>query len=73
MMLGDFSYRTTADGSVRIAFRGRDVTILAGVAAQTFVRRVQRATDHEAQHLMARATGQFKHGTERTGKRSPRA
>jgi hypothetical protein len=72
-MLGDFDFRETSDGSVHIRFRGRAVTVLAGAQAKTFLRRVAAATALEAQHLMARATGHFKHGNERTGKRSPRS
>jgi hypothetical protein len=72
-MLGDFAYRATNDGSVHISFRGRPVTVLAGAQAEAFLRRVAGATEVEAQHLMARATGNFKHGNERTGKRSPRS
>ena len=72
-MLGDFGYRETSDGSVHITFRGRTVTVLAGAQARTFLRRVATATELEAQHLMARATGHFKHGNERAGKSSPRS
>ena len=64
-----FEYRATKDGRVRIAFRGRLVTTLAGPAAERFLARAQ-ATGAEAealQQLMARATGHFKHGNERRG------
>ena len=64
-----FEYRATKDGRVRIAFRGRVVTTLAGAAAERFLARAQAAgAEEEAlQQLMARATGHFKHGNERRG------
>ena len=64
-----FEYRATKDGRVRIAFRGRLVTTLAGPAAERFLARAQAAgAEEEAlQQLMARATGHFKHGNERRG------
>ena len=69
--LGDepFEYRATKDGRVRITFRGRVVTTLAGPAAERFLARAQAAgAEEEAlQQLMARATGHFKHGNERRG------
>lgn len=60
-----FSYATTKDGRVRIAWRGRVVTTLAGNAAARFLARVDGADHDAAQHAMARATGHFKHGNER--------
>ena len=64
-----FEYRATKDGRVRIAFRGRVVTTLAGAAAERFLARAQAAgaEDEALQQLMARATGHFKHGNERPG------
>ena len=59
-----FSFRATADGRVRIAFRGRVVTTLAGGKAARFVDRAAGADDEARQQLMARATGNFKHGNE---------
>ncbi|MEA2123792.1 MAG: hypothetical protein QOI80_574 [Solirubrobacteraceae bacterium] len=67
MSLGDFSWTQTKDGGVRIAFRGKVVTTLAGDAAARFVARADGAADTVQQHLMARATGNFKRGNERRG------
>ena len=61
----DFSYRTTADGRVLISWRGRQVVVLAGDKAKWFLQRVEGATPAKLQVLMARATGDFKRGTER--------
>ena len=48
-----------------ISWRGRVVTRLAGSAAAAFLARIDRAGEEGGQHVMARATGNFKHGNER--------
>ncbi len=65
MPLGDFSYSTTKDGGVRIAFEGKVVTTLSGKHAARFLARVKGADEETQQHAMARATGNFKRGNER--------
>jgi hypothetical protein len=65
----DFSYRTTADGRVRITWRGRTVATLNGRDAARFSARVTALDDDGAQRLMAKATGNFKRGNERKGDR----
>lgn len=60
-----FSYRTTKDGRVRVAFRGRHVVTLAGSEAQRLTSRLEGADDDQTQLLLAKATGNFKHGNER--------
>jgi antitoxin (DNA-binding transcriptional repressor) of toxin-antitoxin stability system len=62
-----FSYRATAGGEVHIAWRGRTVTTLRAAAAKRFLTRAAATDDEGAQQLMARATGNFKHGNERRG------
>ena len=63
--LGDFDWRQTKDGQVWIARAGRVVTTLSGPAASRFITRVEGADEDAAQHLMARATGNYKRGNER--------
>jgi len=60
-----FSFRAHKDGTVRIAYRGKVVTILAGKAAVRFLARVDGADAEQAQLAMAKATGNFKRGNER--------
>ena len=60
-----FAWTRTKDGQVRISHHGRVVTTLAGEKAERFVARASEASDEAAQHLMARATGNYKHGNER--------
>ena len=62
-----FSCRTTKDGRVFIAWHGRTVTTLAGDRAARFLTALDGADPAAAQLLMARATGNFKRGNERTG------
>jgi hypothetical protein len=59
-----FSYRAQKDGRVRIAYHGTVVTTLAGKEATRFLVMVDADPD-AAQLLMAKATGNFKHGNER--------
>jgi hypothetical protein len=60
-----FDYTRTKDGQVFISYDGRNVTTLRGLTADRFLSRVQAADGDEAQHQMARATGNFKRGNER--------
>ena len=60
-----YSWSSTKDGRVRIARDGRTVTTLAGADARRFLTRAQAADAGGAQQLMARATGNYKHGNER--------
>ena len=60
-----FTYRTSKEGKVFISWHGRQVTTLNGAAARKFIAAIAAADEHQAQLLMARATGHFKHGNER--------
>jgi hypothetical protein len=62
-----FSYRVTRDGRVLISWQGRIVTTVAGHGASRLVAKLDGADRREAQQLLARATGHFKHGNERQG------
>jgi hypothetical protein len=67
-----FSYSTRRDGSIVISYRTAPVTILRGRSAERFTTRIAQADASAAQQLMARATGSFKRGNERDGKRPAR-
>ena len=67
-----FSYATRSDGTIVISYRTAPVTILRGRSAERFTTRISAADAAAAQQLMARATGNFKRGNERDGKRSAR-
>lgn len=64
-----FSYRASKDGTVFVEFHGRTVTVLRGRAAERFLTRVSRMDAAGVQGEMARVTGNFKHGNERTARR----
>ena len=65
-MSGDeFSWQATKDGRVRITWRGRVVTALAGAAAARFRHQAEGADEETVQAFLARATGNFKRGNER--------
>ena len=67
---GEFDYRVAKNGLVFISWRGRHVVTLSGWEADRFVGRIDRLTGEAAQELMARMTGNFKHGNERPRDRS---
>ncbi len=61
----DFSFAQRQDGSVAISWRGRVVAILSGDRGARFVAQANVADEAGEQLLMAKATGNFKHGNER--------
>lgn len=60
-----FTHRITKDGKVLISTGGRIVTTIAGQQAAKLIARLAAADRREVQHLLARATGHYKHGNER--------
>lgn len=64
-----FAFVSRANGDVAITHHGRPATVLRGAAASRFLHEVE---DGDPQELMARVTGNYKHGNERTGKNHPR-
>jgi len=60
-----FTHRVTKDGKVLISWEGRIVSTVAGKAASKLISRLESADRRGVQHLLARATGHFKHGNER--------
>jgi len=62
-----FAHRVTKDGRVRVAFHGRHVVTVAGRQADRLCAALEAAggDDDAVQLLLARATGNFKHGNER--------
>lgn len=60
-----FAHKVTKDGKVLIWAGGRLITTVAGNNATNLIARLGRADRREVQHLLARATGHYKHGNER--------
>jgi hypothetical protein len=65
-----FSRARRSDGTIVIRYHDAPVTLLRGRAAERFSSRLESLDELGAQHLMARATGNFKRGNERSGKRT---
>lgn len=59
-----FVWRITRDGAVRVSRGGREVAVIGGREAAKLIAKLARASAEEAQHLLARATGHYRHGTE---------
>lgn len=64
-----FEFEQLSDGSIRITHHGKPATTLRGGRASEFLRDVE---DDDPQELMARLTGNYKRGNERTAKAHPR-
>lgn len=60
-----FAFRTTKDRKVFIDWNGKPILILKGAAAEKFLAAIANADDQQAQLVMARVTGHFKHGNEK--------
>jgi predicted phosphodiesterase len=67
-----FSYRARKSGDVEITRHGGAVTTLRGRAARDFLAAIESCTPAEAQQRMARVTGNYKRGNERTAGNHPR-
>lgn len=59
---GGFSYTVRKTGDVVIDHQGRHATTLRGAAARKFLALIETG---DPQEVMARATGNYKHGNER--------
>jgi hypothetical protein len=61
-----FAYRVKKNGEVEILHHGRLASTLRGKDAEDFKQEAQDESGAEAQQLMARVTGNYKRGNERT-------
>ncbi|MDT0265542.1 hypothetical protein RM844_04465 [Streptomyces sp. DSM 44915] len=66
---GGFAFQTRADGTVLITHHGRPAGTLRGGRAARFLAEVEAG---DPQLVMARWTGNYKHGNERAARRHPR-
>jgi hypothetical protein len=67
-----FTYRLRKNGDVEILHRGRLASTLRGNDAEDFKQEVGAEQSADAQQLMARVTGNYKHGNERQAASHPR-
>jgi len=63
-------YRITKDKKVFILWHGKQVTTLSGNKAEDFIGDIENMEGKEAQLIMAKVTGHFKHGSEKMNKRN---
>jgi hypothetical protein len=61
-----FDYRVTKEGGVIVFRGGRAVMTVGGNDAARLVAALQRADDSQAQQLLARASGNYRRGNERS-------
>ena len=61
-----FAYRVTKDGRVFVTFHGRHVVTVAGAKGERLAAALAGADGEQEQLLLAKATGNFKRGNERT-------
>lgn len=64
-----FAFRARKSGEVEVLHHGRPAVLLRGRQAERFLARAAGATELELQHLMARATGNYKRGNEHDASR----
>ena len=61
-----FEWSVRKNGEIAIRHHGREVTIVRGPAAERLSDRLASADSDGTQQLLARATGNYKRGNERT-------
>jgi len=67
-----FTHRTRKNGEVQVLHRGALAATLRGTAAQAFLAELAEGSAADAQQLMARLTGNYKHGNEKLAARDSR-
>ena len=67
-----FTYRTRKNGDVEILHHGRLASTLRDAKARDFIDEVEECDFAEGQAIMARLTGNYKRGNERTARNHPR-
>lgn len=60
-----FSYKVSKENKVFIFWNGKQIMILKGKESEKFLTKVSNADSIEAQLIMAKITGNFKHGNEK--------
>ena len=60
-----FDWQLTKAGAVLVFRDGRQIVTVRGRAGEKLAAQLERADVRGAQQLLARATGQYKHGNER--------
>jgi hypothetical protein len=64
--LAAFDYQAVSSGKVLLFWKSRLIKTLAGTEAARFLDKINRADSKTTQLLIAKATGNFKRGNERS-------
>jgi hypothetical protein len=67
-----FTYSKRKNGDVEVRHHGKLASTLRGAEAQEFLGEAQEGSFEEVQQILARVTGNYKHGNERTASSHPR-
>ena len=67
-----FTFQVSTQGGVRVHRQGRLAATLRGDRAREFLARIEGLDPAARQRLMARVTGNYKRGNERTAESHPR-
>ena len=67
-----FTHRKRKNGDIEVLHQGRVATTLRGREALAFIDELEQCLNAEAQQLMARVTGNYRHGNERAASHHPR-
>jgi hypothetical protein len=59
-----FSYRLTKSNKVIIFWRKKQIMIIKGNDSKRFLSKIVNKSDHQIQLILAKITGNFKHGNE---------
>ncbi len=65
---GIFDYKVLKDKKIFIYWNNKQVVTLSGKNADKFLSKIEGATEYEKQMVMAKMTGNFKHGNEKANK-----
>lgn len=60
-----FDYFISKDKKLHISFKGKNIIILKDAKAESAISKIQQASDFDVQLILAKLTGNFKHGNER--------
>lgn len=64
-----FTYSISKNQTVFISYEGKQIKIAKGKEAEKLIGKIQQAeSDKDVQLVLAKATGNFKHGNEKMGK-----
>lgn len=67
-----FGWTVRSDGSVAVSRGASTVTVVRGARAAELVAALEGASPAQAQQLLARWTGNYRRGNERTAREHPR-